>query len=430
MKKNLLKTLLVGTMVLATSSAFAQTTWTFAGNKSVWGADGVALNGGAQYDENANPVTTGGVTFTGTNGFVSVNKGIGFNAKGSTTDENISIVVPAGYKATVSAYSNTNRSVTASFGEETQVFNATWSSSTKEFNNATGSSDITLYLYCTDNPGGADEKKAPFLEKIVLTDMSTVKSFPWSANAVTTIGGTKTTIKTYESSSDVDEGSKYTVTVDKVIKYGDDYYTLNDAQFAENVFGAEFTMGNAAAALEFNYDKIENVAFYGEVEDIYTEGARANKAVGVSVLSNGSGYSVMGSGEGFVKLTFSVPATAIYNLAIGMNNTNDKSRGFNYAIDDATASETIEVVAGAAYLQNIENQTLDAGEHTLTLNMTYSLTPVFDYLLITKVADIVDGISSVSAVAGQDAIFNLAGQQVKQAVKGVYVINGKKVVMK
>ncbi len=387
MKKQLLKSMLVCAMTLIASCAWAQTTWEFIGNTAVWGAEGVTLKGGAQYDENANAVATGGVTFTGTSGFVATAKGIGFNAVGSTENENISLVVPAGYKAMVSVLTSSNRTVVGSFDGDTQQFNANWASSTKEFNNADGAEDVTLYLYCDQNPGGDQQNKAPFLEKIVLMDMSNAKAFPWTASAVAMIDGTKTTIKTYGSETDVVEGSQYDVIVDKAIKFGDDYFVLNDAQLAENVFGATFTMGDAAANYEFNYEKLDNVAFYGEVEDIYTEGLRANKVENVSVLSNGGGYSSMGSSEGYVKVTFSVPADGTYDLALGMNNTNTRERGFNYAIDGADVSETFTVDAGNAYVQEIENQTLTAGEHTLTLNMTYSLTPVFDYLLITKTGE-------------------------------------------
>lgn len=382
MKKHLLRTKLVACMLAIGATGVWAQTWQFANNADLWGA--VTLNGGAQYDANATAVTTGGVTFTGTEGFVATAKGLGFKATGSTEDENISLVVPAGYKAIVSVYTSGNRTVEGSFGETTEAFNANWASSTKEFNNAKGTTGVTLYLYCNLNPGGADQKKAPFLEKIELKDMSSVVSYPWTANAVATIDGTKTTIKTYSSEANVDEGSEYTVIVEKVIKYGDNYYVLNDSQFAENVYGKTFTMGNAAAEHEINYEPIENVAFYGEVEDIFTEGENANKQENISVLSNGGGYTAMSSNPGHVTIAFNVPEKAVYKLALGMNNTNSRERGFNYAIDDNDVSETITVGSGQAYVQEIAGQTLEAGDHTMTLNMTYSLTPIFDYLLITK----------------------------------------------
>ena len=413
MKKHLLKTMLVGVMALAASSAWAQTTWEFAGNTAVWGAEGVTLNAGAQYDESANAVATGGVTFTSASGFVSTNRGIGFTAIGSTEAENISVVVPVGYKATVSAYTSGNRTIVGAFGETTQTFNAGWASSTKEFSNAEGAADVTLYLYCNQNPGGADQSKAPFLEKIVLTDLASVKSFPWTASAVATIGGSKTTIKTYSSAADVDEGTQYRVTVDKVIEYDGAYYVLNDSQFGENIYGATFTMGDSAPSYEFNYELLENVAFYGEVEDIYSDGLRANKIQDVSILSNGGGYTGQGT-EGYVTLKFNVAVPAVYKLVLGMNNTNDKSRGFNYSVDGAEVSETITVGAGAAFVQEIENQTLAAGDHTLTLNITYSLTPVFDYLLVMKTGEADPAIAALAAAkqALQDAIDQVKGYEI------------------
>ncbi len=430
MKKNLLKVMLVATALTMGATSVSAQTWTFKGKTDVWAAEGITLNGGAQYDENANAVTTGGVTFTGTSGFVSTAKGIGFKATGSTSDENISIVVPAGYKATVTVYTASNRTVVGSFGETTQTYNASWAASTKEFNNAQGTADITLYLYCNQNPGGDQQNKAPFLEEIKLTDMSKVKSFPWTAKAVATIGGTKTTIKTYNSTTDIDEGSEYTVTVEKVIEFDGAFYELKDDAFAANVFGKTFKMGGEAGNHEFNYEALENCVFYGEVENIYTEGQAANKAENISSLSNGGGYSAMSSNGGFVKVTFSVPQDGAYDIFLGMNNTNDKDRGFNYAVDDAEVSETITVGSKSAYLQEIINQQLTAGEHTLTMNITYSLTPIFDYVLVTK-SNETTAISGVQADSNaQQAIFNLQGQQVKQAQKGLYIIDGKKVMVK
>lgn len=391
MKKKLLnsmRVLLVAALLGVGTSAWAQiTTWTFVGNTDVWAASGVTLNGGAQYDENANAVTTGGVTFTGTEGFVSTAKGIGFNATGSTTDENISIVVPAGYKASVSVLTSGNRTVVGSFGETTQTFNANWASSTKEFNNAEGITDVTLYLYCAQNPGGSDQKKAPFLESIVLTDMTAVASHSWTANAVATIEGVATTIKTYSSEEDVLESSNYTVVVDKVILYNGVYYELNDEAFTANVYGKIYTMGTSDAVHNISYTKVENVAFYGEIEDIYSTGSNATKQTGSAVLSNGGGYSAMSSKGGYVKAAFNVASDGIYTVIVGMNNTNDSNRGFNYSIDDADASATITVTKNSAHVQNITGQYLAAGNHTIQLNITYSLTPVFDYLLVIRTGD-------------------------------------------
>lgn len=125
----LLRTLLAAVcLFVGTSSVWADATWTFKDNTAVWAGDGVTLSGGNQYDKDAKATASGGITFTGTEGFVSTAKGIGFNAVGSTSNENISIVVPAGYKATVSIFTSGNRTVVGDFGGDTQTFNANWDS--------------------------------------------------------------------------------------------------------------------------------------------------------------------------------------------------------------------------------------------------------------------------------------------------------------
>ena len=382
MKRNYMKTLLMAAgLLVGVASALAQTTtWTFVNNQSTW--SNATLNGGKQYNEQVTEVNAGGVTFTGTNGFVATAKGLGFNAIGSTNDENISIVVPVGYKAQVSIYTSNNRTVIGVFGETSTTYNASWASSTKEFDNANGASDVILYLYCNQNPGGNEQNKAPFLEEIKLINMANTSAYPWTANAVATINDTKTTLKVYSSTDDVMESSEYTINVDKAIKYGEDYYALNDNRFSSNIFSTTQTMGNEAATFDFNYEKISDVVFYGEVEDIYTSGARISKQENISALSNAEGIALQGDG-GYLVLQFNVPEDGYYNFMLGMNNTNNRERGFNYAIDSTDVSETITVPAFTPYVHKINTVYLTAGKHTLQLNLTYSLTPIFDYMLIT-----------------------------------------------
>ena len=404
------------------NSAWAQiTTWTFQ-NTSVWGADGVTLNGGKQYGSDASVVGSGGVTFTGTSGFVSTALGIGFNAVGSKTDENISIVVPVGYKASVTIYTSGNRTVVADFGGATQTYNANWASTKLDFSNEGGTDPVTLYLYCNLNPGGADQKKAPFLQEIVLTDMTAVSMYPWTANAVATIEGAKTTLKTYSSASDVAEGSSYIVTVDKVLVKDGNYYELNDAAFSSNYYGKAYLMGGAAAEHEYTYTKVDNAVFFGEAENICSEKSNAKEASG-SLLSNGGGYYVQTSGSGYATLTFSVPADGYYNILLGMNNTNEKERGFNYAIDGAAESTTINVGANTAYVYNINNQALTAGEHTIKLNLTYMLTPVFDYLLVTQSFEIENAIAACKAYETSAAFATAIDAESFSSVDEVYAFH-------
>ena len=229
--------------------------------------------------------------------------------------------------------------------------------------------------------------------------MATVKSYPWTAKAIATIGGNKTTIKTYNSTTDVDEGANYAIIVDKVIEYNGEFYGLNDATFAPNTYGISYTMGGAAASYEYTYEKIDDIVFYGEVENIFKEGKAQIKQENITVLSNGGGYTAQSSNPGHVTVAFKVPEDGIYTVVLGTNNTNGKERGFNYAIDNDAVSETITVNANTAYVLEISNKALVAGDHTLTMNITYSLTPVFDYVMVKKVPTVTAAITSECEMA-------------------------------
>ena len=45
-------------------------------------------------------------------------------------------------------------------------------------------------------------------------------------------------------------------------------------------------------------------------------------------------------------------------------------------------------------------------------------------------APVVDGIETVKAAQQADAIYNIAGQRVEKAQKGLYIIGGRKVIVK
>jgi hypothetical protein len=49
---------------------------------------------------------------------------------------------------------------------------------------------------------------------------------------------------------------------------------------------------------------------------------------------------------------------------------------------------------------------------------------------INNLADIVNGINAIESAAQAGKAFNMQGQQVKKAQKGIYIINNKKVVVK
>jgi len=70
------------------------------------------------------------------------------------------------------------------------------------------------------------------------------------------------------------------------------------------------------------------------------------------------------------------------------------------------------------------NITIDPAVDALTIRAANSMG---GFGPAAAVAGTVDGIGNVKAEAGSEAIYNLSGQRVSKAGKGVYVIGNKKV---
>ena len=404
-KTKLFKSLLVAAGLCVGASnvtTFAQDVWSFS-NTGVWGnmtSKGKSTN----YKE----ISTGSEVWFASDGTTATSatsnvsfvfsagegnaEGARFNFGGtnylgiqknydSTNDINyVKVVVPDKYRVNIEVHTGSSgrpMKVNLDGTETSYTADATY-----DYTNTTGNTQ-TIKVYATNAKGG--DWKTNSVKSITMINTATAASYSWTANAVATIGGTETTIKTYSSETDVMQGADYTVVVDKAIKYGDKYYVLNDDAFASNVYGKTYTMGNAAATHNYNYEVVESAVFYGEAEAIVSANKNGAEESG-TYFSNGKGYVCQAS-SGYVTLTFNVPETAVYKLTLGMNNNNSRERGFNYSIDGANLSETITVGANSPYVQEITGQTLNIGTHTITMNITYSRTPSFDYLLVEKTGE-------------------------------------------
>ena len=143
-------------------------------------------------------------------------------------------------------------------------------------------------------------------------------------------------------------------------------------------------MGISNTTKEINYTLDEDVVFFGEAENICTAQSNGYTKSNERVLSSGGGKYAQKNGSGYITLTFNAPSAGVYDIKVGMNNTSDKSRGFNYSLDGSANSSTINVDATSPYVLVISNQYLAAGDHTITLNITSMLTPVFDYVFVYK----------------------------------------------
>ena len=403
MKKNftLFKTLLVAVGLCVGSSAWAQDVWTFS-STTVWGN---MTSGGKS--SNYKEISTGsevwfapdGTTATSTTSNVSFifsagegnEEGARFNFGGtnylgiqknydSTNDINyVKVVVPNNYRVIIEVHTgSTGRPMTVNLGGTATSYTT---DATYDYTNTTGNAQ-TIKIYATAAKEG--DWKTNSVKSITLIDTQTTASHSWTANAVATIGNTATTIKTYSSEADVMEGVDYTITVDKAIIYNEKCYVLNDAAFSANIYSKTYTMGTSAGSHTFTYEEVENFAFYGEAENIVS-GNKNGAVENGAFFSNGKGYRAQAT-SGYVTLAFHVAEAGLYHIMLGMNNNNSSARGYNYAIDGGTVSDTKTVNANTPSVLEID-QVLASGDHTITLNITYSRTPCFDYLLIQKTGD-------------------------------------------
>ena len=397
MKQKLLKQffLIAAVLCMGSTGVWAADVWTFT-DTSVWGNQ---TSGGKS--ANYKYLATGSEVWFGPDGstatsetsnvsFKFVDDGARFNYGGthalgfcvnydSENDINYTkVVVPNNYRVLIDVYTGSSgRPIKISLdGVEVSSYTA---ENTYDYTNSTGASQ-TIKVYGTNVKS---DYSTNTIKRIVLVDLSIVGNHSWTANAVATISGTPTNIKTYSSASNVTEYDNYSIVVDKAIYYNGSYYELNDAAFSTNVFGKTYRMGEEDAVYNYTYTKVDNCVFYGEAESIYTAGSNASTSSDNN-LSNGSGYKAMSSKGGYVTLTFNVPSAGIYDIKVGMNNTNNSGRGFTYQIDEGAVSGTINVAAYTPFVQEINDQYLTAGNHTIKLNLTYSLTPVFDYVLVTQ----------------------------------------------
>ena len=98
-------------------------------------------------------------------------------------------------------------------------------------------------------------------------------------------------------------------------------------------------------------------------------------------------------------------------------------------------AETLAPV-GSYVLQNLNNQVAfyqvaDGAQPTVKANRAYLTVPAGSEVKAFVLGGNADAIQTVETETAQNgAIYNLAGQRVEKAVKGIYVINGKKVVIK
>ncbi|MBQ8463191.1 MAG: hypothetical protein IJ544_03635 [Prevotella sp.] len=223
-----------------------------------------------------------------------------------------------------------------------------------------------------------------------------------------------------------------TGTADKasVVKVAYRHYNVLDGKlYSKGVTNKEynysFTLNenNQVENIVYDATEIENVVFLKEGEDIegLTKITTGNSAIRSS--NSAAGYAAEADVE-IVKL----PA-GIYKLTAALYDSAKTP-------DSHFIFKAGETQVADLNCTNVNYQELSSDEFTLTAETAIllakggSATQGLDLVYIVKVGDIDTGINTLKAEIENGSVYNLNGQKVQKAQKGLYIINGKKVVVK
>lgn len=207
---------------------------------------------------------------------------------------------------------------------------------------------------------------------------------PYTATlSVTTKIGDETLEPVVSSLTETDDKvCSWSYAYSKYVEKDGEYYVADDV--TSFVKTGTFTDGEQVSKT-IVYTKEEGVAYFGEWEDKAVKTGGTFNNVAYDNFSNGRGYALQQSAEPIMSVTFSVAEEGIYSIEMPYYNNNDKSRGHSIQLDGVELEKkSINSNTGGTFTTK---QFLAAGEHTMGVQITYSLTSAFDYLLVKKVAD-------------------------------------------
>lgn len=191
-------------------------------------------------------------------------------------------------------------------------------------------------------------------------------------------------------------GAMYSVSsLPEVIEQGGQYYQLSDAEVKK--YTKFFTMGEADATETVSYRSAADIVYFGEWETAFSTTSRNYEVVDNDTMSNGQGRTINRTGTK-MQLTFSVEEEGDYLVQMPYYNGNNKERSHIIAVDGADEAETPVPADGrGTYSKTLH---LTAGEHTISIECVYSLTAIFDYLLVSKTqSDVTVSITGAKGLA-------------------------------
>lgn len=188
-------------------------------------------------------------------------------------------------------------------------------------------------------------------------------------------------------------------------------------------YNQSFKLTEEGQTINIEYEAVEgvdNVVFISEGEDI--EGLTPCNSANTGIRSSNSASAFASEDTWIVTLT---PGTyKMHAIIYDASKTPD-----SHWIFKAGEQEIANFNCTVVNIQEFDSEEFTISEEcAIVMAAAGSNTMGLDALYITGNGDVATSINTVKAAQQENAVYNLAGQQVRKAMKGIYVQNGRKVI--
>lgn len=326
-----------------------------------------------------------------------------FFKAGSASAENVAITVPAGFQVTFDVFASSSRLIKYNIDGGNE---ASLSSNVLVYDNTTAN-PVIITLWA-NNPINNSGNSNNAIKRITLKDYTNADKYTCTLNAVATINGIKTTIKsaTYPN---LFEEKDYTVSSSKVISYGGKYYEQENSATMTN-FSKTYTMGHANEVREINYVLAPDIEYYAEGEDLNSK-----------AVSQGITYSGGANTSYITKLKeSSILSGGNYTITISLTGRNGKT---DFNIYDSSDNLLASYPKGSQSvgLKVFDPIAVNPGENVkFGINAdTFNNSCSIDFVLIRKVSS-----NATMSAAGYTTFSSTSNIDADAIVGGkAYVIN-------
>ena len=285
------------------------------------------------------------------------------------------------------------------------------------------------YIFVDDN-----------LEGLTITEEGTVvtlnyrEASKWNWWLVAKAG--RSTLATRFQEGEEFEGEIGYARYNKGFMYNGKAYTIEAGVNSNTYYQINITEDKAGAT-QIEYTAAgENVVYVGECEDLELTGSY-NDPYGYARDRYAGGRACSLTTDSYVKLpVLDTEKGSVYTLTLSARVGGSGTTVPVYLVDtEGNLVSTEKAFSGMSVgptPYTLTDLAVPAGYAIALKNDGESAGVELDFVIVERTGDIPVGINEIAAKANaeQNAIFNIAGQRVEKAVKGLYIVNGEKVVMK